>query len=134
MNRQDDPALTGELLLYRRIPPKGDRVTWENGVPIPSTQNFRDKENELSLYIANETTPQAVLQGHDGFGLIQLRAQDFRDVYAEYGKLLVICRDDEEPENGHVLICGKPTPSMKEKLRNLAQWVPGKWPASELEV
>jgi hypothetical protein len=72
MIRQDDPTLVGEIKVLRRIPPKADRVTWdESGTPIPSSQNFRDnRDDELSMFIASETTPEQVLQGLDGYGLV----------------------------------------------------------------
>jgi hypothetical protein len=130
MNRQDDPALDGDLMLYRRIPPSAERVTWDaSGRPIPSSQNFSDSEQELSVHIANETTPEAMLSGHEGFGLVYLMAKDFREIYTGKNVPLAICRDDKEPENGHVLVCGKPTPKMKKDLRDRAKWVPGRWPA-----
>src|ERR1022692_2403488 len=82
--RQDDPALAGDLMVYRRIPSKADYVQWdENGNPTPSRQNFSDKDDELSVHIVNETSPEDILEGHDGYGLVQLTLQNFRDVYVD---------------------------------------------------
>lgn len=62
MNRQNDPALLGEFYVYRRIPPDGDRVQWnDDGSPSSSSQNFKDRLNELSVYLCHETTPEIVL-------------------------------------------------------------------------
>ncbi len=126
MARQDDPSLSGELVLYRRIPPKGDRVVWdESGNPTPSSQNFRDKENQLSVYIAREADVDHILAGHNGYGLVQFTAQKVRDIL---GPGFVICRDDLEPGNGHVLICGNFTNGLARKLKGIATWVEGRLP------
>ncbi len=129
MPHQDDPSFCGAIMFYRRIPPKGDRVKWgEDGKPIPTTQNFKDKRNQLSVFLAHETTPENVLDGHLDFGLVHFAAQAVRDVFVAFGQAVIICRDDEDPANGHVLICGNITDGMAKKLRTVAQWVEGKWP------
>jgi hypothetical protein len=129
MARQDDPSICGEILLFRRIPPSGGHVQWEaNGEPTPASQNFRDKANELSVHMAPETTPDAVLAGHDDFGLVQFTAQDVREVFKESNAEIIICRDDEDPANGHVLICGKITNGMARRLRGKVRWVERRWP------
>lgn len=128
MPRQDDPTICGAVLLYRRIPPYGGRVTWdETGTPTASSLNFKDAHDELSLHIAQETTPDAILAGtaHDGFGLVCLTAQQIRDTC---GPAIIICRDDEDPANGHVLVCGKISNGMAKKLSKLVRWVEGRWP------
>src|SRR5947209_1061798 len=101
MERQDDPSISGDIVLLRRIPPGADRVTWdEQGNPRPSSFNFKDAEDELSVNIASDTTHAEVLAGHDGFGLVQFTAQQVR---VACGTAIKICRCLEEPENGHVL-------------------------------
>ena len=136
MTRQDDPSLAGDIKVIRRIPPKADRVTWdENDTPRASSQNFRDNRNdELSMFIARETTPEDVLQGLDGYGLVELTLKEIRDIYAKHGRDLVICRDESDNAGpGHILVCGKPSPRMKDELRECAKWVPGKLPAKNQE-
>lgn len=130
MNRHDDPALVGDIKVYRRIPPTGDRVQWDdNGNPSPSSQNFKDRNEELSVFIAGETTVERVLQGHDGFGLVEFTLKQVRDAYAECNLALKICRDETDDAGpGHVLICGRPTGSVRNKLKACAVWVAGKWP------
>jgi hypothetical protein len=131
MNRQDDPALSGDIVfLFRRIPPWGGRVEWgTDGVPSPASQNFHDKHNELSVNIASETTPETILHGCEGFGLVQFTAAQVRDAFAQCSQPVSICRDDEEPANGHVLICGNATPGIRKRLKKTCSWVDGKWPA-----
>ena len=127
MDRHDDPTINGDMVLLRRIPPKGDRVQWDesSGQPTPASQNFRDRDDELSVFIAEETTADAVLAGHDGFGLVQFTAGKVREVL---GPGFIICRDTSDPAPGHVIICGKITNGMSKRFRDFASWVPGHWP------
>jgi hypothetical protein len=127
MPRLDDASISGDVVLYRRIPPHGGRVTWdETGLPIPSSFNFKDKDDELSFYLANETTPELVLKGHKGFGLVYLTAERTGSIC---GSGVILCRDDEDPTNGHVLLCGRVSNGMAKKMSNEARWVQGRWPA-----
>lgn len=127
MDRHDDLAINGEMVLLRRIPPKSDRVQWDevSGVPTPASQNFKDRNDELSAFIAEETTADLVLAGHDGFGLVQFTAGKVREVL---GQVIIICRDTSDPAPGHVLICGKITNGMAKRLRDISSWVVGRWP------
>jgi len=127
MLRQDDPTLSDEIALLRRIPPWADRVRWdEHGRPVASSQNFKDKNDELSVFIEVETTIEGVLAGHPGFGLVRFTAQQVRGVC---GPTIILCRDPLNPgPPGHALICGKITASMRQKLKGLVQWVEGRWP------
>jgi hypothetical protein len=126
MDRADDPSLSGDLLLFRRIPPWPDNVTWSESGPAFSTLNFKDKDSELSVNIAIETTAEEVLAGHDGFGLIQFTAGQVR---VACGPDIKLCRCAEEPEMGHVLICGKVGGGAAKRLQRVAIWVEGRWPA-----
>jgi hypothetical protein len=127
MDRHDDPAIDGDMVLLRRIPPKADRVQWDEstGEPSPASQNFKDRNDELSVFLAAETTADAVLAGHDGFGLVQFTAGKAREVL---GLGVILCRDSSDPAPGHMIICGKITNGMAKRLRGIASWVPGRWP------
>ena len=131
MDREDDPKISGDLVFYRRIPPWGNRVTWDADGPNFSSMNFKDKDDELSVHLAAETTPDEVLAGHAGFGLVQLTAAVVRDACGEAVKL---CRCPDDPAMGHVLICGKITGGMAKKLQRAATWVAGRWPSREQAV
>src|SRR5262249_45274342 len=101
MPRIDDPSISGDILLFRRIPPWPDNVTWdENGNPTCSSFNFKDDDRELSVHIASETTADEVLAGHEIFGLVHFTAQQVREAC---GPTIIICRCEEEPAMGHVL-------------------------------
>jgi len=133
MPRQDDSTISGDIVLYRRVPPRADRVTWgEDGFPNPSSFNFKDAHDELSLHMAQETSPEAVLAGleHQGFGLVYFTAQQVREICTKPGgPPIIFCRDDIDPTNGHVLLCGKISGAMAKKLSKAARWVEGRWPA-----
>lgn len=126
MDRADDPTISGEMILYRRIPPWEDNVKWEMDQPVVSSANFKDRIQELSLNIAAETTPADMLKGHEGFGLIQITAGELRTIC---GRAVIICRCAEEPDKGHVLVCGKITGGTANRLKEAVQWVEGYWPA-----
>jgi len=128
MDRHDDPTINGDMVLLRRIPPYGDRVQWDDrtGEPTPSSQNFKDRNNELSTFLAAEITADAALAGHDGFGLVQFTAGRVREAL---GSGIIFCRDTSDPTPGHVIICGKVTDGMARRFRSIASWVPGRWPA-----
>jgi hypothetical protein len=127
MDRRDDPTISGDMILYRRIPPWKDNVTWdEMGQPTFSSANFKDRIQELSLHLAAETTPAEMLERHEGFGLIQMTAEQVRTIC---GSAVIICRCTEEPERGHVLVCGKITGGAARKLKEAARWVERYWPA-----
>jgi len=127
MEREDDPKIAGDVVLFRRIPPWPDRVTWDDsGQPNFSSFNFKDKDNELSLHLASETTPDEILRGHEGFGLVQITAQQVREACGTGVKL---CRCAEDPAMGHVLVCGKISSGSAKKLQRATKWVEGRWPA-----
>jgi len=126
MDRHDDPAIDGEVLLYRRIPPWPDNTQWDaQGKPKPSAFNFKDKDDELSVHIAAETTPDKMLLGHPDFGLVQFTARQIRECC---GNSVIICRCPDDPTDGHVLICGKITGGARKKIQQAARWVEDKYP------
>lgn len=125
---QDDPSISGDRVLYRRIPPWGGRVKWaEDGTPTPSSQNFKDPNDELSVFLEDKTTIEAILEGevNAACGVIRFRAQRVRDLL---GASFIISLD--EPPPGHVVICGRVTGGLATRLkRDLNwEWVPGRWP------
>jgi hypothetical protein len=126
MVRQDDPSIAGGIVFYRRVPPWPDNTKWgTDGVPTFTSGNFRDKFNELSVNMAHECSPETALAGHSEYGLISITAGEVRLIL----ETAVICRDHEDPANGHVLICHKVTQGQLKALKKKAQWVSGRWPA-----
>ena len=125
MPREDDSSIDGDIVLYRRIPPFGGRVDWTTGEPVPSSQNFSDGNKELSVHLASLCTPEQLLEGHDGFGVVAIPAKVFREECRDSSgnSVVTICRDDVEPQLGHVLVIGKITSGMRARIRAKAQWV-----------
>jgi hypothetical protein len=121
MARQDDSRISGDMVLWRRIPPHPDNVKFdeETGIATPSSLNFDDKDNELSLYIASETMVETVMAGHDGFGLACLTAADVR---AALAGAAVICRDSSDPAPGHIVVCAKLTRKQRKELASKCRW------------
>ncbi len=97
-------------------------------MPTASTQNFKDKNDELSVCIAGETLPEAALAGHEGFGLVQFTAGLVRKVIADFKAAAFLCRDPLPEMPGHALICGRVTDGMARQIRAAAVWVDGCWP------
>jgi hypothetical protein len=98
-----DPLKDGQEVhsgvLYRRIYPHRDyfKRPPENR---PTSYNFLpDKDDEVSMFRAAETTPSEVLEGHERFGLLEIDAEVLyglgaRVIYTpQWGK-------------GHVDVCG----------------------------
>jgi hypothetical protein len=136
MAREHDSPIPGDAALYRRIPWDGGRVDWSDPEnPIPSKSNFQDSEDELSLYIAAETTPERALAGHEGFGLISITFNQIQAICQEDGQPVVtIRRDETDPADGHVLVCGRVTKGMAKRLQHTQwEWVvrPRRPPAEE---
>lgn len=121
MPHVDNPEFDGPLVLYRRIPWEGGKTKWLNGQPILSKSNFQDAVEELSLRISNGTTPESILSGHDGYGIACITAASFRQTCQKNGvATILICRDENDSAEGHVLVCGPITDGMAKKLVKLA--------------
>jgi hypothetical protein len=72
--REGDEVTSG--VLYRRIYPdpnffKDGRATSLNFLP-----DRRDPSMEVSMYRAAENTPSDVLEGHEGFGLLEIGVEN----------------------------------------------------------
>jgi hypothetical protein len=127
MPRENDPSLTDDLRVLRRIPRDADRITWDDrGQPLPSSSNFKDSRQELSLYLESECRLEEVMQGHIGFGVVRLTIRDIRETC---GDGIVICRDEVDPANGHILVCGRITGGMAKRLQRAATWHQTYWPS-----
>src|SRR5581483_112759 len=125
--RHDDPSIDGDMVLLRRIPPKGDRVQWDviTGEPKPASQNFRDPENELSAFIAAETTAEKVFSGTRW-----VRASPILSWQSKTGPR-PRNHNLSGPSRCRPRSCDnlwKITGGMSKKFREIASWVPGRWP------
>ena len=67
-------------VLYRRIFPHRDYYRDKDNPPRPTSVNFLPDggpDPSVSMYRAAETTPSEVLEGHDGFGILEIDAEIF---------------------------------------------------------
>jgi hypothetical protein len=121
---ENDPKIDGDVILWRRIPPLTEALKRDEqgDEGPPSSGNFRDRIDQLSVSLKELTTEEAVLKGHPGFGIVAIRAGDVREIL---GSDAVICPDpnDEKPDPAHKIICFKVTRSQSRKLAGKCKWV-----------
>src|SRR5262249_32317971 len=109
-----------------------DRVVRDplTGTLRPSSANFRDRNDELSVFLATETSLEKVLAGHEGFGVVAFTAGEARGLVNG----AVLCRDPD-PDPAHVLVCAKVSRAQAANLAKLCanRWVvqPGSMPEKE---
>lgn len=96
--RLDDLSITDEALLWRRLHP-----TWvianEDGSYRISSAAFKDGNHEVSVNLAELTTPEETLAGFSQQGIAELQARIPRSL----GHALV--RDPAPLNPAHALIC-----------------------------
>jgi hypothetical protein len=85
----DDPTIGDNVLLWRRLAPS-HYIVDANGQRIISSAAFNDEE--LSAFIAAQTTHEAVLKGYPQHGLVAFTAGDARRVGGP-----------ERPSEGYIL-------------------------------
>src|SRR5437667_5641454 len=118
MQPQAAPPLPDSTVLWRRIPPGPQSCKYEGESLIPSSINFRDKDDELSTTISTLTDLGSFLGGHDGFGVVAFTVADIMAVPG----IRVSIRIDEE-DRSHALICGKITSGQSRRLAKACAWV-----------
>lgn len=120
--RQDDPTITSEEWLFRRIHLSQIVNDDDTGHARVSTGAFRDKElsiNIESVLLGNGETTDTCLRNHQGHKLVCFTAGRARELQQ------IVCRDPEPPDNlSHGLVCGsKNSRRVLEGLRDSAEWV-----------
>lgn len=131
----DDASIPDGAVLWRRIPP--DRVQPDAAQPAdeslypprrPSSTNFNGEkgldgsQKPRSVFVAHETTIEAVMQGNDSFGLVSITVGQARS----HGRGIVRLT---EGGAGHCDLFVQPGASANsvrkngEKLARLAKWV-----------
>jgi len=120
--RQDDPSISGNVRLWRRIPnrPKNYKFDEKLNRYRPTSINFRDQRDELSVNLADESKIAKILEGHSGFLIVEFTAGLAREIL---DPKVVICRDPEPDNPGHALICVKVSGGQSEKLAKKCRWV-----------
>jgi hypothetical protein len=82
--------------------------------------NFVDGQADLSTSIEAETSPDAVLKGHEGFGLVRIQVKEIKRIC---GDAVQILRDPTEDDPSHVVVRGRITKKMARQIKLAAEWV-----------
>jgi hypothetical protein len=129
-NNGDDTSIPDEVVLWRRVPPEMCVPSSETPYPPwrPSSVNFNGTKlpdgawKPLSVFIASETTVDAVMFGHETFGLVSITLGQARVLGRDIVRL-------GEGGPGHCDLFVRPGDSGSrvkkngEKLARLAEWV-----------
>lgn len=115
--RADDRSIADPARLWRRIIPRW--VYHEEGEPPrPQLAAFIDRHTgEVSIHIADLTTPEKALAGRPDDSLAEVTAGLARSLG------LMVVRDPTEEDPSHALICPCPTKSQAKTLARAARWV-----------
>jgi len=111
--QDDDPSIAHEVALWRRIHP-----TWwvpnaragQHEITSQAFQNYR-QTNTMSVFLAAETSQEAVLAGHTGYGLAEFSAGLARS----NGQGVVRAPNPEVA--GHAHVVGNKTGRVKDALK-----------------
>ena len=103
-------------IVYRRINPH-----WVKSFEpfILSTAAFQNMEGlNMSGHLGrfldeHELTPESLLEGHDGYGLVWLSVKELRDLGQD-----VVAYIDDEDDPAHVHISGNKSKSTKKSMAN----------------
>lgn len=99
-NRADDPTISNEERLWRRVPLEWIKIDPNTGNPIISSAAFRPSD-EMSVNIASQTTPEEVLKNDPRHSLAEFNAGYAREIGC------IVVRDPLPDDRSHALVCGK---------------------------
>lgn len=102
--------------IYRRIYPHQNY--YAHGKVTSQAFDRRRGDDHLSMALASLTTPEELLIGHDGYGVLEI---DIADLIAE--GLEVRFDPSEEEGPAHVQVRGELTRSVRKKLASRAHVV-----------
>jgi hypothetical protein len=119
----DDPKVSGDEVLFRRIPPRHFFLDENLGCTRPSSAAFEDDADgdPMSVYLAGVIAgegrpPDSVLAGHVGFALAGLPARTARDQRQTV-------HPDGRDDTAHAVVCGPKTSSRRRAFAKLCHWV-----------
>ena len=119
----DDPTISDDAILWRRIPPYWWILDENMGRVRPTSQAFHDDANGgpmsvllRDVMVSEGRGPEDALRGHHGFALASFTAGLARSLQQS------VCRDPVESEPAHGVVIGKKSRACK-KLAKEAQWV-----------
>ena len=118
---RDDPSINDDDSVYRRIP--ADWAILDDNLRRfrPSSQAFTQggADGLVSVYLASETSPDAVMsEGRQAY-LVEVGVGAIRDLG------LGVIRSPDTGGPGHCDITGRKTRSVRNHIAMQAQWVPG---------
>jgi alkylated DNA nucleotide flippase Atl1 len=115
MERIDDVELADGTLLWRRIVPAW--ITTEaNGLSRPQSWSFIDRHtNEVSVFIAELTDEETVLNGHLGDSIVAFTAGIPRSVGG------IVAKTPEDPNLAHRVLCYQGGSQMKRAAKKITE-------------
>lgn len=123
--RTDDLTIGDDEILWRRVIPGW--IKHETGSSRPVSVAFMDNlSNELSVFIASETTAEQVLQKFPADSLVAIRMGAFRAL--NYG----IKREPEDGNDAHCVILPAPRRKDAKSFALQAEWVVKRWESPDL--
>jgi hypothetical protein len=115
----DDPTITNEDDLWRRIHPTQVVSDENRGIIRPSSAAFEDSSDgtPMSVLLAEGQDPIGALKKHDGYWLAAITAGLARQ--CQQG----VTRDPLIDELAHALVFGKKTKAVRQRFAREARWV-----------
>lgn len=114
----DDPAISPETKLLRRIPP--GRWRKDASDPRPDSDNFSIDQDGTGTSVdiwEGELPPEECLEGHEGFGLVSIKVEDVLNAG------LTVRRIPIDGNDHHAEIQGKRNKRVKRKLAAASRWI-----------
>jgi hypothetical protein len=119
----DDPNISNDEVLLRRIPPRHFFVDENLGRTRPSSAAFEDDPDRdpMSVYVAGVIategrSPNSLLAGHSGFALAGLLS----GVVREYKQTI---HPDGRDDKAHAVVCGPKNGRTRRAFAKLCYWV-----------
>lgn len=117
----DDPTVSNDERLWRRVGPSQIITNPETGESRPSSAVFRST-NEISVARASLTTPAATLENYPKHSLVEFEAR-----VARLAGCIVVC-DPLPDDRAHALVYGsgangRLTKTQAKKIAGQARWV-----------
>lgn len=120
----DDETIADSDPIWRRIPPRHFVFDENKGMMRPSSAAFEDHPDGSPMSVvlgkmASEAgrTPETVLEGHEGYGLVAFPAS----VARAKGQKIVKKWLQEEP--AHAEVFGKKTKGVRKAIAKASDWI-----------
>jgi hypothetical protein len=114
-------GIPNDAKIWRRVPPRHFYKDEKRGGLIrPATSAFEDDPDGSPMSAAQESlcgSPDPVMRGHEGYGLVEFTAGYLRTLGLE------VVPDPTDAEPWHVLIAGNKTNGVRKKLARNSKWI-----------